>query len=77
MPADILDIIFVFAVLVIVIFVFIRIAIKLRKSGGSMTTLMYGATDEFYNKEKKKAIEYISEQKADKKTNEQTSGEGQ
>jgi len=39
-----------------------------------MTTLMYGATDEFYNKEKKKAIEYVVEQKAGKKTKDNLSG---
>jgi hypothetical protein len=76
MPEDTLDIILVFAVLLIVIFIFIRIAVKIRRGGGSMTTLMYGATDEFYNKDKKKAIEYIAEQKANKKMTEQTPGEG-
>jgi hypothetical protein len=58
-----------------VVFAFIRIAFKIRRGGGSFTTLMYGATDEFYNKEKKKAIEYVAEQKAGKKMTEETSGE--
>ena len=39
-----------------------------------MTTLMHGAADGFYNKDKKKAIEYTTEQKAGKKMSEQSSG---
>jgi hypothetical protein len=69
------NILFVIIILAAVIFVFIRIAVKIRRGGGSFTTLMYGATDEFYNKDKKKAIEQVIEQKAGKKMTEDTSGE--
>jgi hypothetical protein len=72
---DINNILIVCLVLLVVIIVFIRVALKVRKYGGSLTTVMYGATDEFYNKDKKNAIEYVVEQKAGKKTNQQNSGE--
>jgi hypothetical protein len=42
-----------------------------------MMTTMSGATDAFYNAEKKHAIEIILDQKAGKKMNEQTSGESE
>ncbi len=76
MSKDTFDIIWVFGILALVIFVFIRIAVKIRRGGGSMTTLMYGATDAFYDKDKRKAIEYVAEQKANKKMSEETSGDG-
>ncbi len=75
MPKDTFDIILVFGILAAVVLVFIRIAVKIRRGGGSMTTLMYGATDAFYDKDKRKAIEYVAEQKANKKMAEQTSGD--
>jgi hypothetical protein len=75
MSKDTLDIILVFVLLFAVVFIFIRIALKVRRGGGSMTTLMHGASDGFYNKDKKKAIEYTTEQKAGKKMSEQSSGE--
>ncbi|MFC2088543.1 hypothetical protein ACFLSX_03000 [Calditrichota bacterium] len=43
-----------------------------RKGGGSMTTVILGATDEFYNRDKKKAVEMIVEQNAHKKLDEQS-----
>ncbi len=75
MNSEILNILFVIIILAAVIFAFIRIAVKIRRGGGNFTTLMYGATDEFYNKDKKKAIEQVVEQKAGKKMTEDTSGE--
>jgi hypothetical protein len=58
-----------------VVAVFIRIAIRIRKGGGSMTTLMLGATDEFLIKDRQKASEMIVEQNAGKKLDEQCSGD--
>jgi hypothetical protein len=75
MQHDTYSIIFVFLLLLVIIYFLIRFAIKIRKHGGSPTTLMYGATDEFYNKDKKKAIEYVVELKANKKMEEQTTGQ--
>ena len=40
-----------------------------------MFIITYGATDSFYNEEKKKAIEMIADQNAHKKMDEQKSGE--
>ena len=74
MSKDTIDIILVFVLLLTAAMVFIRIAVKVRRGGGSMTTLMHGAVDGFYNKDKKKAIEYTTEQKAGKKMKEQSSG---
>ena len=74
MQEDILYFVLAFVLLLSVVLIFIRIAVKVRRGGGSMTTLMHGAADGFYNKDKKKAIEYTTEQKAGKKMNEQSSG---
>ena len=75
MKEDILYIVLAFVLLLAVVLIFIRITVKVRRGGGSMTTLMHGASDGFYNKDKKKAIEYTTEQKAGKKMSEQSSGE--
>ena len=61
MSKDTIDIILVFVLLLTAAMVFIRIAVN-------------GAADGFYNKDKKKAIEYTTEQKAGKKMKEQSSG---
>jgi hypothetical protein len=74
MSDDILYIVLAFILLLAVVFIFIRIALRMRRSGGSMTTLMHGAADGFYNKDKKRAIEYTTEQKAGKKMKKQSSG---
>ena len=55
------------------IYLFIRISRKLRKGGGSLTTTMLGATDLFYDTEKKNAVRQIVEIKAGKKQEEQSS----
>jgi len=55
------------------VFIFIHISRKLRKGGGSLTTTMLGATDLFYDKEKKKAVAHILEMKAGKKMEDQSS----
>jgi len=65
----------VFGILLAAVLIFIRIAVKIRRGGGSITTLMHGAIDGFYNKDKKRAVEYTTEQKAGKKMNQQSSGE--
>ncbi|HAB50963.1 MAG: hypothetical protein A2315_17315 [Ignavibacteria bacterium RIFOXYB2_FULL_35_12] len=54
---------------------FIRIALRIRRNGGSITTTVFAATYDFYNKDKRKAIEVISEQKASKKMEEQLSNQ--
>ena len=73
-PSDILTLIFTGVVLIVAIVGFIVIALKSRKSLGGLTHIMYGATDEFYTADKKRAIEVVVEQKAGKKMEEQETG---
>ena len=69
------EIILAVFLLLAAIYLFIRISGKLRKGGGSLTTTMLGATDLFYDKEKKNAVSQILEMKAGKKQEEQSSEE--
>ena len=73
MGNDTLGLFILAAVLLIVIVVFIRIAIRLRKYGGSLTTTMFGATYEFLNRDKRRAVKEIVELKANKKMEEEAS----
>ncbi|MFQ5582934.1 MAG: hypothetical protein ACE5GL_00690 [Calditrichia bacterium] len=68
---DILSLTVAAVLLFLTIFVFIRISNRLRKGGGSMLTTMTDATDAFYNREKKKAIETLVDQGSGKKLEEQ------
>jgi hypothetical protein len=54
---------------------FVRISIKIRRGGGSMLTICSGATDEFLNRDCKKAVEQIVEMNAGKKMEEQSSSD--
>ncbi len=60
--------------LLVVIFAGIIIIARKRKFG-FQSTLLFGATHEFYDKDKKAAIEIMVEQKAGKKMEEQSSDE--
>ena len=60
-------------ILLAAIFIFIRISQNLRRGGGSLTTTMLGATDLFYDKEKKNAVRQIIEMKSGTKQEEQSS----
>ena len=51
-------------IIVLFIAIFIIISGRLRKKGGSFNTFMLGATDEFYTKDQKKAIEIVMNKKA-------------
>ena len=68
---------FLFPLLVglVFLFIFVKVSIVLRKSGGSMTSVLFGATDAFYNRDQRKAIIEVVEQKSDKKRKEQESGD--
>lgn len=55
------------AVLAVVVGLFVRICIRLRKGGGSLTTIGMGTTYEFMTKEKRKASETILNMNAGKK----------
>jgi hypothetical protein len=73
--ADALSLIVVAAVLILVIGIFVRISLRLRRGGGSLTTIVLGATDEFLTREKSKAAETIVNENAGKKFEEQSSDE--
>ena len=75
MISDFISLILVVMLLEIVVFVFIRISIRLRKRGGSLTSVLFGGTYEFYGKDQRAAIQEIVEQKSEKKKKEQESGD--
>ena len=63
---DILAVVVVFLVILLVIGTFIRISMKLRRGGGSLTTIALGATDGFLTHEKSRAAETIVDENAGK-----------
>jgi hypothetical protein len=73
--SDTLSLLTVLLVILVVIGVFVRIAIRVRRGGGSLTTISLGATDEFLTKDRRKAAEMIVNQNAGKKLEEQSSEE--
>jgi hypothetical protein len=75
MTENFLEISFALILLLAAIFVFITISRSLRRGGGSLTTTMLGATDLFYDREKKNAVRQIVEMKSGKKKEEQSSEE--
>ena len=70
MANDLIEISLAFIFIMLAIIIFIHVSNKLRKGGGSLTTLMLGATDLFYNKEKRAAVSQIVEMKSEKKQTE-------
>ncbi|MGE5314648.1 MAG: hypothetical protein ACM3Q4_08155 [Acidobacteriota bacterium] len=58
---------FILFLLAVTIGTFIRICIRLRKGGGSLTTIALGAMDGFMTQEKSKAAEVIVDENAGKK----------
>ena len=64
---DLLISVFVLALLVLVIGTFIRICVRLRRGGGSLTTIVLGATDGFLTHDRSKAAETIVNENAGKK----------
>jgi hypothetical protein len=69
--SEALPLLVVALVLVVVIGVFLRISIRLRRGGGSLTTVVLGATDGFLRKDKSKAAETIVNENAGKKLEDQ------
>ena len=70
---DTLTLLFLLGLLVIVTGLFIRISMRVRRRGGSLTTIVLGATDGFLTSEKSKAAETIVNENAGKKLEEQKS----
>lgn len=71
MRNELVSLFIVSGLLIGVIYLFIRIALRLRRRGGSLTSVLFGATYEFYSQEKRKAVQQVVEQKAQKKRKEQ------
>ncbi len=64
-----------FGILFLLLIGFIKIALRIRKTGGTMSTTVHGALDAFYDKDKKKSVEMVVEKQAHKKMGEQSSDE--
>lgn len=64
--SETLSLVVLLFILLLVIGIFIRITIRVRRGGGSLTTLALGATDEFLTKNRSKAAEVIVNQNAGK-----------
>ncbi len=64
---DLLTLVLALVLLMVVIGIFIRICIKLRRGGGSLTTIVLGATDGFLTHDRSKAAETIVNENAGKK----------
>jgi hypothetical protein len=73
--SDSFNLVIVGVVLFFVIGIFVRISIRLRRGGGSLTTVVLGATDEFLTKERSKAAETIVNENAGKKFEGQSANE--
>ena len=73
MDSDLISLLLIGFLLIIIFAVIIIIARK--RKFGFQSTVLFGATHEFYDKDKKAAIEIMVEQKAGKKMEEQSSDE--
>jgi len=65
------------AIVLLVIFIFLRVSSRMRKRGGSFTSLLLGSTYELHGRDRREAIEVIVEQKAGKKQEETESGDSE
>ncbi|MBN2356547.1 hypothetical protein JXO59_10560 [candidate division KSB1 bacterium] len=72
---DLWTLIFAALVLCAVMVLFIRLSIRMRRKGGSLTSMMYGATYEFYNQAHRAGIKEVVESRTDKKKKEQEAGD--
>jgi hypothetical protein len=72
---EIIDFLLPAIIILAVLILFARISARLRKRGGSLTSLLLGATYEFYNQDHRKAAEVVVEERSDKKQKEQDSGD--
>jgi hypothetical protein len=73
--SDIVSLGFLAVVLFLVVAVFVRIGLRLKRGGGSLTTIVLGATDEFLTQDRSKAAETIVNENAGKKFEDQSSNE--
>ena len=64
--SEVVSYIVVVVLLVLVVGIFIRITIRLRRGGGSLTTVVLGSTDAFLSSDRRKAAETIVNENAGK-----------
>lgn len=64
---EILALIIAFGTVVVVVALYIRICIRLRRGGGSLTTIGLGTTYEFMTRDRRKASETILNMNAGKR----------
>jgi hypothetical protein len=65
--SEALSLLSILGLLIVVVGIFIRICVGLRRGGGSLTTIVLGATDGFLTHERSKAAETIVNENAGKK----------
>lgn len=70
-----LGLLIAFIVLIVIITVFIRVCLRIRKGGGSLVCTSFGAVDELLDKDRKKAVKEIIEERAGKKVKEKDSSD--
>jgi hypothetical protein len=73
--SEMVSLIILLFILILVVGIFIRITIRIRRGGGSLTTISLGATDAFLTKDRQKAAETIVNRNAGKRLDEQSSAE--
>jgi hypothetical protein len=72
---DLTSVVLPAAIILMVIIVFLRVSGRMRKRGGSFTSILLGSTYELHSKDRREAIEVIVEQKAERKQQEPESGD--
>ena len=74
LTSDIIPLIVVGVIVLSVVAILVVITMRVRRRGGSPTTIGLGATHEFLNKDRRKAVEVIVNVKAVRRLGSQTSG---
>jgi hypothetical protein len=64
---DVLPLVTAVATIAVIVTLFVRIAIRLRRRGGSLTTVGFGATYELMNRDRRRASETVLDMNAGKK----------
>jgi hypothetical protein len=73
----VLDYLIIFLIVGIFVYLFVQLRRKGRGSSAHTFITSYGATDAFYHREKKKAIEIIADINSNKKMEEQSSSDNE
>jgi hypothetical protein len=73
--SDVTSIALPIVIILLVTVIFLRTSRRLRKRGGSFTSILLGSTYELHSKDRREAIEVIVEEKAGKKREETESGD--